>query len=69
MAAALAAHFQPQAAPDPAARGGQGVAIDGKAQRGRLRFQSGGSLVHVLAAFCHLHYTKDVTLGEDTRFC
>lgn len=50
---ALAAHFQPPAAPDPAVRGGQGVAIDGKAQRGRLRFQEGGCLVHALAAFCH----------------
>lgn len=50
---ALSAHFQPGAAPDPEARGGQGVAIDGKAQRGRLRFQAGGSLVHALTAFCH----------------
>lgn len=50
---ALAAHFQPPAAPDPAVRGGQGVAIDGKAQRGRLRFRAGGSPVHALAAFCH----------------
>lgn len=51
--AALGAHFQPGAAPDPQARGGQGVAIDGKAQCGRLRFQAGGSLVHALTAFCH----------------
>jgi predicted transposase YbfD/YdcC len=50
---ALGSHFQPPAAPDPAARGGQGVAIDGKAQRGRLRFQAGGCPVHALAAFCH----------------
>jgi predicted transposase YbfD/YdcC len=50
---ALGAHFQPPAAPDPEARGGQGVAIDGKAQRGRLRFQVGGCPVHALAAFCH----------------
>jgi predicted transposase YbfD/YdcC len=50
---ALSAYFQPGAAPDPQVRGGQGVAIDGKAQRGRLRFQAGGSLVHALTAFCH----------------
>lgn len=29
------------------------MAIDGKAQRGRLRFQDGGCPVHALAAFCH----------------
>jgi len=52
---ALAAHFQPPAAPDPAVRGGQGVALDGKAQRGRLRFQAGGCPVHALTAFCHEH--------------
>lgn len=52
---ALSAHFQPLAAPDPAARGGQGVAIDGKAQRGRLQYQAGGSPVHALTAFCHEH--------------
>lgn len=50
---ALSAHFQPGAAPAPPGRGGQGVAIDGKAQRGRLRFQAGGCPVHALAAFCH----------------
>jgi len=31
------------------------VAIDGKAQRGRLRFQAGGCPVHALTAFCHEH--------------
>jgi len=31
----------------------QGVAIDGKAQRGRLRFPSGGGPVHALSAVCH----------------
>ncbi len=50
---ALSSHFQPGAAPDPEARGSQGVAIDGKAQRGRLRFQAGGCPVHALTAFCH----------------
>ncbi|MGI8406872.1 MAG: ISAs1 family transposase, partial [Thermomicrobiales bacterium] len=37
----------------PAADEGQGVAIDGKAQRGRLRFPGGGCPVHALSAFCH----------------
>lgn len=59
---ALAAHFQPGAAPDPDARGGQGVAIDGKAQRGRLRFQAGGCPVHALAAFCH---ERGVVLAQE----
>jgi len=31
----------------------QGVAIDGKAQRGRLRFAGGGCPIHALSAFCH----------------
>ena len=34
------------------ARGDQGIAIDGKAQRGRLQFQAHGSPVHALSAFC-----------------
>ena len=46
----LTAHFAPDAAA-PAA--GQGVAIDGKAQRGRLRFAPGGCPVHALTAVCH----------------
>jgi len=53
LSAALGAYFAPTAAPDPAVRGGQGVAVDGKAQRGRLRYQAGGSPVHALPAFCH----------------
>lgn len=50
---ALSAHFAPVAVPLPVAAGGQGVAIDGKAQRGRLPFQAGGCPVHALTAFCH----------------
>jgi predicted transposase YbfD/YdcC len=63
---ALGAHFQPPAAPDPAARGGQGVAIDGKAQRGRLRFRAGGCPVHALAAFCH---EQGVVLAQEPIDC
>jgi predicted transposase YbfD/YdcC len=55
LAEALSAHFAPVAVPLPAVAGSQGVAIDGKAQRGRLPFQAGGSPVHMLSAFCHEH--------------
>ena len=51
LAAILAAYVAPAAAP---AAGRQGVAIDGKAQRGRLRFAAtAGCPVHALSAFCH----------------
>lgn len=53
LSAALQAAFAAAAAPDPTQRGSQGVSLDGKAQRGRLRFQQGGCPVHALAAFCH----------------
>jgi predicted transposase YbfD/YdcC len=55
LAEALSAHFAPVAVPLPVVAGSQGVAIDGKAQRGRLPFQVGGSPVHALTAFCHEH--------------
>ncbi len=55
LAAALGAYFARGARADPTARGAQGVAIDGKAQRGRLRHQASGSPVHALTAFCHDH--------------
>ena len=45
----------PVAVPLPVVAGSRGVAIDGKAQRGRLPFQVGGSPVHALTAFCHEH--------------
>jgi predicted transposase YbfD/YdcC len=49
---ALGTTFAPVVAPDPNGRGSQGIAIDGKAQRGRLQYDPGGSPVHVLTAFC-----------------
>jgi hypothetical protein len=55
LAEALSAHFAPVAIALPVVAGSQGVAIDGKAQRGRLPFQTGGSPVHALTAFCHEH--------------
>jgi predicted transposase YbfD/YdcC len=53
LAAVLAAHIAPLAAPTPPVAGAQGVAIDGKAQRGRLRFDRTGCPVHALSAFGH----------------
>jgi predicted transposase YbfD/YdcC len=54
LSARLSACFAPAAAPVPTAPAPQGVAIDGKAQRGRLRFAAPhGPLVHALSAFCH----------------
>lgn len=50
LAATLAAHIAPSAAPTGDR---QGVAIDGKAQRGRLRFATTGCPIHALSAFCH----------------
>lgn len=47
----LAAVIAPGAEPDEA--GLQGIAIDGKAQRGRLRFPDGGCPIHALSAYCH----------------
>lgn len=55
LAAALGAFFARAAVSAPTARGARGVAVDGKAQRGRLRYQAGGSPVHALTAFCHEH--------------
>lgn len=53
LAAVLATHIAPLAAPTPPVAGAQGVAIDGKAQRGRLRFDRPGCPVHALSAFGH----------------
>ncbi len=40
---------------EPRARGSQAVAIDGKAQCGRLAFDSSGCPVHALSAYLHEH--------------
>lgn len=53
LAATLTAWVGPSAAPATTALAPQGVAIDGKAQRGRLRFGNDGCPVHALSAFCH----------------
>ncbi len=54
---ALTAHFarleSANREPPERPRGSEGIAIDGKAQRGRLRFDSAGSTVHALSAYLH----------------
>ncbi len=55
LATALTRYFDPPAVGERP-RGSQGVAVDGKAQRGRLPFQThAGCPVHALTAFCHDH--------------
>jgi len=54
LAATLAGWFGPQTTPVVTAEVAEGVAIDGKAQRGRLRFaREHEPIVHALSAFCH----------------
>ena len=51
LSAVLTGHFaQPAGA---RADGLEGIAIDGKAFRGRIQFGTGGELVHAMTAFCH----------------
>ena len=52
---ALSAYFgrSESARTKPRPRGSQGVSLDGKAQRGRLAFDSSGCPVHALAAYLH----------------
>jgi predicted transposase YbfD/YdcC len=52
LAARLSACLAPSTIPAPSDPP-QGVAIDGKAHRGRLRFGHDGCPVHALSAFCH----------------
>lgn len=69
LSTALSAHFAPVLVPLPVEAGGQGVAVDGKAQRGRLPFQTGGCPVHALTAFCHdrgvVLAHEPITQGEE----
>jgi len=53
LAATLAGWFGRQVAGAATVETVEGVAIDGKAQRGRLRFGEAGCPVHALSAFCH----------------
>jgi predicted transposase YbfD/YdcC len=69
VSAALTAAVAGAGAPAPA-RGSQGVALDGKAQRGRLGYQSGGCPVHALSAVLHASGVvlaqEPITAGSDT---
>lgn len=59
-----------QQTPASAGRGRQGVAIDGKAQRGRLQYQSEGCPVHALSAVLHetgvVLSQEAISAGADT---
>jgi predicted transposase YbfD/YdcC len=50
---AVLAHACGQVVPAPNERASQGVAIDGKAQRGRLAADKAAGTVHGLSAYCH----------------
>jgi len=67
LAITLAAHVAPAASPEGRL---QGVAIDGKAQRGRLRFGADGCPVHALSACCHasgLVLAHEPITGDDGK--
>lgn len=72
LAAILTTCFAPSILPAATDPGSQGIAIDGKAQRGRLCFPGGGCPVHALSAFCHdqgvvvAHAPIAVAAGADT---
>ena len=56
LSAALSQALTGDVAIDPPARGHEGIALDGKAHRGRLAFQSDAhACVHALSAVCHTH--------------
>ncbi len=55
LSATLTQCLVPSAAPPSPTAAAQGIAIDGKAHRGRLRFAPRGCPVHALSAFCHEH--------------
>lgn len=61
-AALSAACQQCFAAAPPQDRGADGIAIDGKAQRGRLQYESAGSPVHALVAVDH---ERGVVLAQE----
>jgi predicted transposase YbfD/YdcC len=53
LSTALSRHFAATRLPRRRPRGSQGVAIDGKAQRGRLACDANAGTIHALSAFCH----------------
>src|SRR5437868_2235298 len=55
LGAAVTAVLAAATRPSTQERGRQGIAIDGKAQRGRLQYEEGGAPVHALVAFCQEH--------------
>jgi hypothetical protein len=69
LSAALTAALAPVTAPRSQERGSQGIAIDGKAQRGRLQYEDGGAPIHALVAFCQEYgvvlASEPVAHGQD----
>jgi predicted transposase YbfD/YdcC len=69
LSAALTAALASAAGPRSQARGSQGIALDGKAQRGRLQYEEGGAPIHALVAFCQEHSvvlaSEPVAHGQD----
>ena len=53
LSTALSRHFAATQLPRRRPRGSQAVAIDGKAQRGRLACDPNAGTIHALSAFCH----------------
>jgi DDE_Tnp_1-associated len=66
LAAALRTAF---ARPAPGDRGAEGIALDGKAQRGRLQYEEQRCPVHLLSAFCQetsvILAAEPIEHGED----
>jgi len=52
LSTAMTTAFAPTITPAALERGSQGIALDGRAQRGRLQYEDDGSPIHVLVAFC-----------------
>jgi hypothetical protein len=69
LSAALTAVLAAATRPSSQERGSQGIAMDGKAQRGRLPYEEGGAPIHALVAFCQEHSvvlaSEPVTHGQD----
>ena len=62
LSATLTTHFAPAGTSRPVTSDLEGVAIDGKAQRGRIQYAPGGCPVHALTAFCQ---TQGLVLAHE----
>lgn len=68
---ALQQYFGAEPGGQTRARGSEGIALDGKAQRGRLQYEPDGTPVHALVAFCQergvVLAQEPITQGHDKR--